>query len=292
MIPISRKTSEKQQLPPRYVLLLVTAVCVFLLTITYNFPVLSGPFEAIADVLFVPFQNGVTYAGSWIGDKTAEIVNIRRLEEENRILKQQIADLSEQNADLQEDRYELVRLRELYELDTLYSEYEKTAARIISKDSGSWYHSFIINKGSSNGILTDMNVIAGGGLVGRVTAVGPHWARVITIIDDKSNVSAQVLATSDSLIVSGDLESYEQGLITFSKLRDPENAVNPGDKIVTSNISDKYLPGILIGYISTINDDPNHLTKSGTLLPAVDFGKLDIVLVIKEVKEHENPAEE
>ena len=58
-----------------------------------------------------------------------------------------------------------------------------------------------------------------------------------------------------------------------------------GDKIVTSNVSDKYLPGILIGYISAINVDPNNLTKSGHITPAVDFEHLEEVLIITQMKQ-------
>ena len=73
-----------------------------------------------------------------------------------------------------------------------------------------------------------------------------------------------------------------EGVITFSKLVDSKNAVVEGDKIVTSDISDKYLPGILIGYINSIEQDSNNITKSGTLTPAVDFEHLEEVLVILE----------
>jgi rod shape-determining protein MreC len=129
-----------------------------------------------------------------------------------------------------------------------------------------------------------MNVIAGGGLVGRVIDVGPDWAKVQSIIADNSSVSGMVLSSSDNLIVSGDLEKYRNGYISFSKLVDAVDRVKIGDKIVTSNISDKYLPGILIGYISTIDDDSNNLTKSGTLTPAVDFEHMNEVLVLLELK--------
>jgi rod shape-determining protein MreC len=61
--------------------------------------------------------------------------------------------------------------------------------------------------------------------------------------------------------------------------------VEQGDKVVTSNISDKYLPGILIGYIETINRDSNNLTKSGYIIPAVDFEHLSEVLVITDKKQ-------
>ena len=65
---------------------------------------------------------------------------------------------------------------------------------------------------------------------------------------------------------------------------DSADKVVEGDKIVTSNISDKYLPNILIGYINVLNVDANNITKSGQLTPAVDFEHLEEVLVITDMK--------
>ena len=171
------------------------------------------------------------------------------------------------------------------DLSEQYSEYPKEGARIISRDSGNWYSSFIIDKGYEDGIGVDMNVIAGGGLVGRITSVGPNWARVTAIISDNSNVSGMTLSTQDNLIVSGDLQQMADGCITFSQLVDSQNMVKEGDKVVTSDISDKYLPNILIGYISKIDKDSNNLTKSGLIIPAVDFEHLGEVLVITDLKQ-------
>ncbi|MDE7113168.1 MAG: rod shape-determining protein MreC, partial [Acetatifactor sp.] len=141
------------------------------------------------------------------------------------------------------------------------------------------------DKGSDDGLCENMNVIAGGGLVGRITATGPNWSRVTAIISDNSNVSAMTLATGDKMMVSGDLQMMAEGVITFSKLVDSKNVVVEGDKIVTSDISDKYLPNILIGYIHTINRDNNNLTKSGYITTAVDFEHLSEVLVITDLKQ-------
>ena len=66
---------------------------------------------------------------------------------------------------------------------------------------------------------------------------------------------------------------------------DSADKVVEGDKIVTSNISDKYLPNILIGYINVLNVDANNITKSGQLTPAVDFEHLEEVLVITQLKQ-------
>ena len=105
------------------------------------------------------------------------------------------------------------------------------------------------------------------------------------MISDDSNVSGMTLATEDNLIVSGDLKEMADGCIVFTKLIDSQNKVVVGDKVVTSNISDKYLPNILIGYISEIKKDSNNLTKSGLLIPVVDFEHLSEVLVIMDMKE-------
>jgi rod shape-determining protein MreC len=143
----------------------------------------------------------------------------------------------------------------------------------------------VIDKGTDDGLTVDMNVIADGGLVGRITTIGPNWAKVTSIISDNANVSAKSLITSDTMIVSGDLEAMKDGVIRFSQLIDSQNNIAEGDKIVTSHISDKYLPNIMIGYVYSITEDPNNLTKSGYISPAVDFEHLEEVLVILETKE-------
>ena len=67
-------------------------------------------------------------------------------------------------------------------LDQEYTDYPKVAARIISKDPGNWYDTFMINKGTNDGIHVDNNVIAGKGLVGIVTEVGPSWLPFVPLL--------------------------------------------------------------------------------------------------------------
>ena len=285
MSPIVKRKGEKFTLPSKYLLLIITILCVGMMVLTFTTDVFSGPLSFAAGYVVVPFQEGITAVGTWMSEKSDELGQIRVLIEENKELKRQVDELTVENTMLQQDKYELNHLRELYQLDDEYSEYQKVGARIIGWDGGNWFHSFTINKGSDDGLEVDMNVMAGGGLVGRIVSVGSNWAKVTAIIDDNSNVSGMVLSTSDNLIVSGDLELMSQGMIRFGQLVDSDNEVAEGDKIVTSNISDKYLPGILIGYISTMEMDSNNLTKSGRVVPAVDFAHLEEVLVILEKKQ-------
>ena len=285
MSPIIKKKGEKFTLPSKYLLFILTVICVALILLTFNTNFLKGSSGTVLGYVFVPFQKGITTVSTYLNDRAQELERVRELLAENEALKQQVNELTIENTTLQQDRYELTNLRELYALDAQYADYDKVGARIIAKDSGNWFHSFVIDKGAEDGITLDMNVIAGQGLVGRVVDVHDSWSKVTSIIADTSNVSGEVLATEDKLVVSGDLELYSQGYIRFAQLVDSDNAVKEGDKIVTSDISEKFLPGILIGYVSTISQDANNLTKSGTLTPAVDFEHLSEVLVILETKQ-------
>lgn len=285
MSPIVKRKGEKFTLPGKYLLFILTILCTALVLLTFNTKIFSGPLSAAAGYVVVPFEEGISVVGSWLAGRSEELVQIRELIARNEELEKQVDALTIENTRLQQDRYELTNLRELYSLDAQYDEYEKTGARIIARDSGNWFHAFVINKGAMDGIAVDMNVMAGSGLVGRVVDVGPNWAKVKSIIADDSNVSAMVLSSADRMIVSGNLKLYASGVIEFSQLVDSGEVVVEGDKVVTSDISDKYLPGILIGYINTITQDANNLTKSGYITPAVDFEHLEEVLVIQQLKQ-------
>lgn len=285
MSPVIKRKGERFTLPSKYLLFILTLVCTVLMLITFGTNVFNKPLNTVVGYVIVPFQQGIGKMGEWLSERSDELVQIRTLLEENERLKEEVAALTEENTILQQDKYELNKLRELVKLDEQYGEYNKVGARIIGRDSGNWYSSFIIDKGANDGLAEDMNVIAEGGLVGRITSVGPNWSRVTSIISDNINVSAMTLATGDNMIVSGDLQLMAEGVITFSQLIDSQNLVTEGDKIVTSDISDKYLPNILIGYLHTINRDANNLTKSGYITPVVDFEHLSEVLVITDLKQ-------
>lgn len=285
MSPVVKRKREKFSIPSKYLLLILTGVCIVLMAITFLTDYTPKTVNKVVGYIVVPFQDGVSRVGTWISTRVDELGELRVVLQENQELKEQIAELTIQNIQLQQDKYELNNLRELYKLDEQYSGYEKVGARIIARDSGNWFHAFTIDKGLDDGLAIDMNVIAGGGLVGRIVDIGSNWAKVNSIINDDSNVSGMVLASSDTMIVTGSLQLMAEGKIGFEQLTDSKNQVEIGDKIVTSNISNKYLPGILIGYISEVTQDSNNITKSGTITPAVDFEHLEEVLVILETKQ-------
>jgi rod shape-determining protein MreC len=280
-----KRKRTKFTLQSKYLLLILTGFCIVLMAVTFSTDLFTGAVADISGYVTVPFQKGISQAGGFLSDRSKELVQIRDLLAQNKELQEQIDQLTIENNTLTQEKYELNNLRTLYQLDQEYSEYEKVGARVIGKDTGNWFNTFIIDKGTNDGLAVNMNVMAGSGLVGIITEVGANWARVTAIIDDTSNVSGMILATGDNLMVSGDLELMSKNVISFGKLIDSAGKVKEGDKVVTSNISDKYLPGLLIGYITSMDADSNNLTHSGTITPAVDFEHMDEVLVILDLKQ-------
>jgi rod shape-determining protein MreC len=279
------KKTTNDHLKNKYLLAILSIFCVLLIVVSFLDGDVIAPVKQASGVLITPVQKGINGFGTWLSSLTDNFEDAATLRSENEELQEKVATLTEENNQLIQDREELIRLRELFDLDEQYADYEKIGARIIAKESGNWFQLFTIDKGSDDGIKTDMNVISDGGLVGIVTETGPTWATVRSIIDDNSNVSAMISNTSDQCIVAGDLRLIDEGSLNLVKLTDADNKVHVGDKVVTSYISEKFLPGILIGYISELNNDSNNLTKSGYITPVVDFRHLQEVLVILKLKE-------
>lgn len=267
----------------KYIFIVLTVLCVMMIVLSSVKDGLMNPIRNTIGYVLVPLQSGVNRVGYGLYEELQDHRNLKAVQEENKRLNEQIDLLTEENNRLAQNEGELSRLRDLYALDQDYLQYEKVAARVIAKDSENWFQVFRIDKGSQDGIRVDQNVMANGGLVGIVTDVGLNYATVRSIIDDESRVSAMCLQSSSTCIVAGDLTLYQQGRLRITDMQ--KNAtIQDGDRIVTSNISSKFMPGILVGYAVDIQDDEKKLMKTGYLIPAADFDDLTEVLVLKDVK--------
>lgn len=277
---LKRKIHFRINLKSKHLLAVMTLFCVSCIVATFASGAATAPLQELAGLVVVPFEKSINRIGQLLSVTRQSLKDKQELISANEELQSQIDNLTQQNNKLIQDQGELLRLRELYKLDAEYADYPKVAARIISKDPGNWYDTFMINKGSNDGIRVDNNVIAGKGLVGIVTEVGPGWATVRSIIDDSSSVSAMTVSTSDNCVITGDLELIDEGKLRFEQLYDQENKVTAGERIVTSNISEKYVEGLFIGYVNDVEQDSNNLTKTGTIVTPVDFQHLKDVFVI------------
>ncbi len=269
----------------KYFLAGLSLLCICMIAVTSIQGSLLNPLRNAVGTFLVPIQSGINAVGGGIYQELSAMAELHTALDENERLKAQVAELTEENTRLRSEQFELERLRDLYELDQDYMQYNKIGARIIAKDSSSWFSVFRIDKGADDGIKENMNVIAGGGLVGIVTDVGSNYATVRSIIDDSSQVSAMAQQSGDSCIVSGDLRLFREGRLRLSYM-EKDDDIKDGDMIVTSNISGKFLPGILIGYATDITVDyHDNLTKSGYLIPVAQFDRLQEVLVITDLKD-------
>ena len=268
---------------PKYILMTIAIVSVALIIVSFRFQDKMTPIRTAVGSVVTPMQRGINKIGLVVADGMDYVTTVKKLVKKNNALQKQLDDLSQQNRLLQQDKYDLDDFRKLYSLDEKYSDYPKVAAHVISSD-GNWFNSFVIDKGSKDGLKVNMNVLAGDGLVGIVTEVNKSYARVRSIIDDESSVTGSFLKTSDMSFVNGNLKLIGKGMIDISGI--PADAeVKDGYEVVTSPVSDKYLPGILIGYARDIKTDSSNITQSAHLTPAADFSGLDMVLVITEVKD-------
>ena len=281
-----KKNTMEEHTKSKLILFFLSLFCGIMIIVSFALEFTNSPVKDVVGVVLTPIQSGINHVGGWFSGKMDYFEDNLNLVAQNEELQSQVDQLTVENTQLLQDKDELNSLRDLYELDHKYETYEKVGARVISKDdSSNWFSTFTIDKGSNDGLAVDMNVMAGSGLVGIITDVGSNWATVRSIIDDYSNVSAQISETEDTCIIAGDLSLTDEGTVRLVKLNDPDSKVKVGDTVVTSQISDIFLPGILIGYVSEIGVDSNNLTHSGLVSTVVDFKDIKEVLVIKNLKQ-------
>ena len=269
------KNRHNFEFSPKTMLVFLTIICILLLSVSAVLKDAVKPLSAVAETVVIPMQDGINSFGVWVGNHAGSFKSMKELKKENAKLNEKVRELTQENETLSTNEKELNNLQKLLKIDKAYSQYKKVGARVISKGSGNWYNTFVINKGSKDGIKVNMNVIADGGLVGIVTETGRTYAKVCSIINDSSSVSAKSSQAGDTCVVQGNSETY------ISKDAD----MKEGEELVTSHISSKYLEGIKIGTVSKISTDSSNLTKSAKVTPFVDFQHIEDVLVITQLKE-------
>ena len=278
------KESLLSRIKPKYVFFFLGILCCAFIILSLTVESFSKPFKAAVSTVVVPIQDGVNDIGLWISDQFEKSRNIEALNEKNEELQDQVDELTAENESLKQYQSLVEELEELLELKSSFTDYETVAAQVVSKSSDNYFSTFTINKGSNDGIEVDMNIIADGGLVGIVTDVGLNYSTCRALSYDDNNVSAMLEETLDICVVTGNLTLMEDNLLAFSDMS-ASAQISEGMTIVTSTVSSKYLPNLIIGYVDSYEVDGNGLTISGYITPAVDFDSLTYVLVITTLKE-------
>lgn len=227
--------------------------------------------------LVMPMQNGLAYLKNKLSGNNAFFEDINSLKTENETLKQKNKELEESLKELEIIKAENATLRSYNNMSEKYSDYTTVPAYIINKDISNLSDTMIINVGSEDGVKENMPVITTEGLVGYVISTTNNTSKVNPIIDPSTSVSASISTSRDGVIVKGILGSTN----TLKLMYIPTDAdLVLEDSIETSGIGGIYPKGILIGKISQIIESKNITDRYAIVETAVDFSKLETVLVI------------
>ena len=226
--------------------------------------------ESAIGVVVTPFQDLTTGISSWVDETVTASRNKADLKEENTELKNQIADLLEENRRLSMYEEENAKLSALLKIAQRYPDYESVGANVIAKDPGVWYDGFTIDKGTKHNISANMVLIAPEGLVGKVLESGLTFSKAQSILDSRSSVPAMSVRTGDLGVVKGNYTLSADGLCIMEYI-DAQAEIMVGDEIVTSHLSDIYPAGLAIGKVLELETDTNGLTKYAVIQPYVDL---------------------
>jgi rod shape-determining protein MreC len=241
----------------------------------YNIHLLGG----IGDITTYPFQKSIQQISGKINGVWVYFKDLDTLHLENERLRKENDRFLYENTILEQYRDENNELKSLLEIRQRYEEYPTKGASVIGKEEGNWYNIFRIDKGVVDDMKENDVILADGGLAGHVFESNIFSSTVISIIDDRSYVSAKVVRTGDVGILRGDIELTARGMCKMEL--DIESQVVKGDQIITSHLSDVYPPGIPIGVVEEVITGKNGLTQIAYIQPFVDFKHLTNVLVIE-----------
>ncbi len=234
-------------------------------------------FETVANNLVMPIQNGMTYIKNKISGNSTFFQDISNLKAENEQLKEENSSLEKQLRELENIKSENETLKEYLDLTEKYGEYKTIPAYIINKDISNYAKTIVINIGSNDGVEENMTVIGDEGLVGHVISVTESTAKVQTIIDTSSSVSASMSTTKEAIVCKGTLE--EKSALKAMYIPTESNIIQ-GDSIETSGLGGIYPKGIHVGTVKKVVTSQNIIDRYAIIETAVDFDKLDSVLVI------------
>ena len=243
-------------------------------------------FDALMMEICSPFQKGATFVIKTVQGTFQQYVFLINLEEENRTLKQKIAQLQEENYGMKEMKLANERLRELLQFRKKNSS-SMIGAEVIGQDPSSWFKSVTIDKGERDGVKKGMAVISPAGVIGQILKTAPHYAVVLLLTDYNSAIDSVVQRTRAKAIVEGKGENRCQ---LKYLLRADEVAV--GDVVITSGLGGNFPKGLMIGDIKKVDKKGHGVFQYAELVPSVDLTQLEEVFVIMEPLLPSPPQEE
>ena len=251
-------------------------LCVSLLLTAYSArnPAFARIGTTVLSEIVSPLHGGIDAVADGVSSTWGRYFNLVGLAEQNRSLAEQVSRLESSQASFEEQRRENERLRALLELNSV-SQLKGVAASVVASEPSGWVKGIVVNKGTSHGVAEGMAVVHPRGVVGQVVSSGPNFSRVLLMTDHASGVVA--------LVQDGRARGVVEGLGSSScelKYVGKESVVRAGDVVVTSGMDGVFPKGLNIGSVSRVAPETGTLLQRIDLKPAVDFSKLEEVLIV------------
>jgi len=234
----------------------------------------AGTVSRVAYTILRPFQQAISSVHVRATDLWRGYVDLLGVRVENLQLKEEIAGLRRERAVLLSKERENLRLRKLLDLRDRY-EFPSLVAQVIGEDALGWYRTFLINKGSEDGVLPGMPAAVAEGVVGRVVRTSASVSRVRLITDPNLSVDCRVARTRDRGVLNGYLD--RECILRYVDLK---ARIREGDDVVTSGLDGVFPKELLLGKVSQVRNDPQGLFLEALVSPAAHFSEIEEVLVI------------
>ena len=259
---------------------IITVVILILLIFLSNVEVNKLSYlESAASAIINPIQRVFVDLKNKIQGNSVYFSEMEQIIAENEELKKKNSELETVLREFEMLKAENTTLQEYMNLTDKYSSYQTIPAYVINRDVSNYSSTLVLNVGTNDGIRENMTVIADKGLVGHVISVSEKTCKVQVIIDSASTVSASISTTNESIICKGTLENDQ--ILRASYIPTGAELIQ-GDSVYTSGIGGIYPKGIVIGSIKEIVTTSNITDRYAIVEPAVDFSKIDTVLIINE----------
>jgi len=228
--------------------------------------------------LLSPFIHSSAAMEQAATDAVAPQVNPAELKRENDELRVQVERLRIIQQKHNQSIEEIAKLRQLIGFKQA-APFKMTAAKVIRRESSTWWNSLIIDKGSLDGIGTDSPVITSVGLVGKTSTLAPHMTKVILLTDEMCRVSAKVEGTLEQGILAGERAALEVRPELHLRFLSRNANINAGASVYSSGEGGVFPPGLLLGRVKRFEN--REISGEAIVEPAVDFSTLDYVFVIE-----------
>lgn len=238
----------------------------------------------IVSAVVTPLQSIAAGISDGVNSFIGIFTDSGKLREENGRLQSEINALRENQVEFDETKRQLELYRQFLELKEQNPDYKFADARVVAVDPSEKYYNFTINAGSLKGVKAGDPVITPAGLVGVAYDIALDSARVRTILDPTTQVSAYVSRTGDEGTTGGTVTLAREGLLRINYLS-REGGAAAGDYVATSGKGGIYPRGLLIGEIQSVSPDSDGLTMTAQIQPFADIKNLSSVFVLTDFAE-------